>query len=781
MSKNTILIDEKGYKQCSPSDLSGILFAWKNNIELSDITNNETIELLKKEPISNIISKTTESFFYHNITYFNNLIDSEKKNTETINSEISFFLSQYKEILDIYPYELNECLKETFEFNDDEIKSFINACNNTQQQTINFNFFEILKHKESFNNSRQKFEQEFMSWLENWETNKLLNKTSESKFSKKYELFFKYVEDVLLKSEHTENLADLKNYVLSGYMFNDFFATNPKKINNQIWELRKSFIEYIGGKANNEEINSFKYLLLKRQRETLVYIHQKTVRTNDISTTQVEIENAQIFANKNEMNAKFANGDISIMPPMYLDRARIDIDYENTIWVDDAKSTNTFSENDTKSLHKNIVACLILSLNYKIKLSIFSPSICPNTNQFDLSNIKIGYGVNNSEINAIHELSVISALCDVKKYFDLEDENISNNFEISKSNIGSQSSSLKKISEFKIPDKIDLIVSFFEKNIDNINTTRWLPVFEFLLDTLENLHYSYEPKEINDYNAVFSHEMLERINSIFAQCPWYTSNKKRNISEKIFPCNPEIITNNNFSENLLVRDWTKINQEKNELTKLVDRYNKYKEQETSLNDLDFKYLQRMALIFARDMWDETYHGTLNQKKEQTIIKYLLAKNHDIGPADNKYLSNIIKGKYNGYACIFRGTAMKQSSWQDLDKLYYLPEQNRFEDTENLILDLAKKFQLNQIPSYGKAQRRYIQMQGKFEYKKLMTQVVSYAQKIEIGQQQKQEKLIELRNETIALLSEMNVHPKNMARKQELLDNLNAEKLKKPKP
>ena len=560
MSQNTILIDEKGYKQCSPSDLSGILFAWKNNIELSDITNNETIELLKKEQISNIISKTTESFFYQNITYFNNLIDSDNRNNETINSEISFFLSKYKEILDIYPDELIECLKETFEFNDDEITSFINACNNTQQQTVNFIFFETLKNKAFFNNSRQEFEQEFMSWLENWETNKLLNKVSESKFSKKYELFFKYVEDVLLKSENTENLADLKNYVLSGHMFNDFFATNPKNTNNQMWELRKSFIEYIGGKANNEQIDSFKYLLLQRQRQTLVYIHQKTVKTNDVSTTQVEIENAQTFANKSEMNAKFANGDTSIMPPMYLDRARMDIDYENTIWIDDAKSTNTFSDNDTKSLHKNILACLILSLNYKVKLSIFSPAICPNTNQLDLTNIKVGDGVNDSEINAIHELSVISALCDVKKYFDLANENISNNFEISKSNIGSQSSSFKRISEFEIPNKIDLIVSFFEKNIDNINTTRWLPVFEFLLDTLENIHYSYEPKEINEYKAVFSNEMLARINSIFDQCPWYASNKKRNISEKIFPCNPETVTNNNYNENLRVRDWTIINQ-----------------------------------------------------------------------------------------------------------------------------------------------------------------------------------------------------------------------------
>lgn len=782
MSTHIELINNNQVVKTTPNDLAVILNCWLNDGDLTNVTNIDTISFLENNPsISQLIYDTTNEYFVNNVKYYSDLITSSGTDRDTINSGLSDFFAGYNSLMDIYPNELIECLRNGYKLNDDECSLFIESCKNPQSQSINFTFFNALKGDLNKTYTREEFELEFMDWLSDWKTNKLLNRVSDRKFSGKYEVFFKYVEEVLLKNENTEILADLKNYVVSGHLYNDLFSPSPKNDCPEIWDLRKVFLEYESGIATPQIDTQFKKLMLERQRNTLCYVRAATGTTNDLSTIEVSIENSEEFTSRNSETRNFGIGYISRMPKGYLDRARFDAETNDIVYIDDVKSSNDYEGRDIDTVKKNFLAAAFLAREKKVKLSIFSPSHCPNISQLSESKVVIGENISDEEIKAINELYLISAISETKNHLDLNSEPIRTNLQINKVNIGSDSNEYTPISQFNIGEKMEKVLSFLEKNIKYNNQTRWEPIFDFYLETLKLVQNSYLPEEISEYKTLFSVDNNNRLKSLLMSCPWYTNLKKRELFKSIdTPAETVTVGNMEWLEGSeSSRKYTEIKQEEIKIKSCLNKYELLKDKQTVLTESQIREVKNIVLKFTKKMWRDTYNGNSREKVEETLANYLIRK--DIDPTT--YLSNFISDKYNGYTSTFINRIHQiQDSWGDIDKISYSFYNNNFNRFEELIVSVAEKITKGEpLQNYKPAQLKFLARTNTKEFKEFAEGIAKYSELICAGREQNIKNLNELKEKTINEITNLSINPSNESVRSEMIYKLENDTIRKFKP
>lgn len=782
MQKEIILVKNGEFIKNNPEDLANLLGLWSNGNELASITNQETIDLLANNPnIQDLIFNTTDDFFNESIRYYSNKIESSGSDKDELNVELSSFFSNYNDLQSLYPEQFKDALLTKFNLNEDETKLFIESCTNSQNQPINFIFFDELKKVNRTNTDRFEFEQEFMNWFSDWDTKKSLDRGSNKKFSQKYEVFFRYVEEVLLKNENTEILADLKNYVISGHFYNDLLSPNPKNETPELWNLRKSFIEFVGGKTSDANEHIFKNLMLERQRSTLSYVNARTTETNNLSTTKVDIQNTETFRDKNNETRRFADGATSTMPKGYLDRARFDVDNPSSIYIDDVKSSNEYSERDVKTINKNFLSAVILANDLEVNLSIVSPSHCPNTYSTSRSFIEFGDNVTDEEIGAINELYLINAISAAKNLFDLNSEPVASNLKVSKTNIGAQSNNYVSIKDYDIPGKLENVLSFLEKNIQYNNQTRWEPIFSFFLDTLSTTQFTYFSDEKNEYKKLFSDQNINRINELLDNSQWYTDIKKEQIIESLeIDADSRIMKNEERSKRARSpRNTTLVKQEANKLEKIYEEFELVKNKQTVLSDNELDGLKKLTLDYASTLWYRSYKGETNERNEQTLIRYLRAKNE----GKDTSFHELLWDKSSAYRSNFRNRIAENSkNWGDMDKINYYFYTNQFNKIEDIVVKISDNYKNGILPeNYGKAQNNFMLENSYQLTSDFMKELSNFAMLITNGRESNLEKVSQLRQESLDKLNAFVVTDGNIEKKEELISKLKEDVLKRPKP
>lgn len=765
MKKEIILIKNGKFKQSNPEDLATLLSLWQNDNDLINITNQETIDLLNSKPnIQELIFNITNDFFNESIRYYSNKIESSGGNRDDLDSELSLFFSEYNDLRTLYPNEFRDALLNNFKLNNDETTLFIESCTNSQNQSLNFLFFNELKNVNKLTTSRAEFEEEFMNWLSDWETKKSLDRGHNSKFNRKYEVFFRYLEEVLLRSENTEILADLKNYVMSGHFYNDLLSPNPKNETPELWNLRKSFLEFISGKSsqNNEEI--FKNAMLERQRSTLTYVNAKTNVSNDLASTTVDIHDRETFRNINDLNRRFADGATIIMPPGYLDRSRHDVDNLKTIHVDDVKSSEQLKDNDAESIKKNLLAGVLLAKDYNVYWSITTPSHCPNLDDSEKSKVQIPEDVTDEEINSIQELYLINAVADIKRFVDLSNHPASKNLKVCKSNIGSQSNEYVSISDYEIPAKLHNILSFLEKNNSSNNEGRWASIFSFFIQTNINVRTTYSPDERENFEKLFTSEYNERILKLLNDSPWYVTSNNT-LLDILFTMDNDAQLAHNAKKLKDSRDRTITIQEKLMIDKVKQEFDCIIKNQTSLSEVEMNELKNLSLEYSNLLWSNTYGIKTNKKLEIILIDHQ-------NKIQNSSLDATVKNRLNNSSEIFG----------DLDKLNYYIYSNQLNKVEDLVLKICDDVKSNGIPSgYRKSQSLYMQQDKSKNFNIFMDKLLNFAEIINNRKLNGLENESQLRLEYIGKLKNLNVSDENKPEIDNLIATIKQDSIGRPKP
>lgn len=655
------LVEEEKILDVTAKQLSVILGLVLGGYDIKDITNNESIKYITTTKIEDIIFLSTKSFFNTNINEFSNIITMELDEDDSLNSNIRNFLEDYKSLYSICPDEFKNSFLDKFNLNENDFESFKKSMLEEESKELSRTFLSRIAGNSDNISNPEELKQAFVEWISEWDTKKLLEKKSLSNFTKKYEVFFKYLDEVLLKCEKTEITSDIKNYVESNWMYNDFFSKDKKNNTETLSKLNELFEKYVNETITEDELTNSDKLFEIRLRETLLFIKAKTNETNDLATLNVSIESKNDFINEKPSNEAFLECNTHIMTSGYLDRCRIDAFDRNKIFIVDSKSFEILGNSDRKDIDKAILAALILSKNYQINYSLVSPSMYPSKENFDSTKNKISKDTENYEIESVQNLFLLSKIYSLKKIINITDLN----FSFSKTDIGFSNGEYKKISDINVVDVITNSLTFFQKNNGYLNTDKNRSLLKDFGNLLQSIHYSADINDLETLKKVFSNENKKHVVNIVENNRWITDDNLENAIRFYFNLNVDEVINENDIRNNKYKNYTIIKQEQVDLMN-IERRLKILDTNDYYTNINFNPIMEDICKFVDDMYTKTYKGKQNIKKEPLLAKHLLAKKfNDKGNRDFYHLEDCLSYCFN-YASQYIGS-ITAKKWKGFDE------------------------------------------------------------------------------------------------------------------
>lgn len=654
------LVHNDKISDVTANQLSVVLGLFLSNHDISDTTNEDSIIYLKTNTVEDIIFSSTKSFFNKNINNFSNIITTETTD-EDFNSNIREFLEDYKSLYFLCPNEFRNSFLEKFRLNENDFEAFKKSMLNEETKELTTSFLSRIASNIAEISKPEELKEVFDKWISEWDTKKLLEKNSISNFSKKYEVFFKYLEEVLLKCEKTEITSDIKNYVESNWMFNDFFSIDKKDNSETLSKLNEYFNKYENKTITEEEIIESNKLFEMRLRETSLFIKVKTNDTNDLATLNVNLVSANYFINEKPSNEAFYDCHSHIMTSGYLDRCRVNAFSEREIFISDSKSFEILGNSDRKDIDRDLLAALILSKTYKVNYSLISPSMYPSKENFDFVKSKISKSTENHEIEAVQNLFLLSKIYSLKKIIDTSDLDLS----FSKTDIGFSNGTYKKIANIDVVDVVKNSLTFFQKNNDYLNTDKNRALLRDFSHLLQSVYYSAEVKDLSTLKDVFCSINKEHIINIVENNRWMTDDTLENAIRFYFNPDHANVIKENETRNDKYKKHTIIKQEQIELLNI----------EKKLKDLDinnyhkniiFDPIMKKICTFISEMYEDTYKGKTNNKKESLLSDHLLATKFG-----EKYYEEFAD-LYSHVGRCFTSkthyiTSISSAKWKNLDK------------------------------------------------------------------------------------------------------------------
>lgn len=619
------------------------------------IINNIETELTYVEKFNNQIDNNTltlknfledEGSFLLNkhISELSLLIETDKEKALDEVSELFSVLNAIRE-------QDEELLKETLlilkpPFTDSEVKQLFTAMDNSlnreQAEIVNFVDF-MAKRPKNYN--RELLEKDFMSiFYGDWEQVKSLKRAKKDFMNDHYATFLAFITDEYLPSIAMEIKSDLKNYVLSGYAFNDFFKLTPNK-NPESKEagliaLREIFDKY-SQNPSFENKEALKKLFNQRMNDTLSFVHGKTSTTNDLSSLTVsilkagstELENCQL----NSIN-KYKDGTEKRMPAELLDRVRFDIDNPNVVHVDDIKSLS-IGEMGNSLLKTYAIANLLnkengLTVNYYLD----TPTTFTDTEQ--KTKHVIDQSTDNEERDAINYLTLLTTILNSVKEFPLTEQNLN----IRKDSLGFNyekglSTKLSNVNELLFDkDIIKHIFTLLTKNIANINNANYTLIANNLSKLLDSfLNNICDEKTMKTvFNDSFNHLSHSFKEQLLANNKYST--ELENTLKIIKRTDLSDIALDNFADRTRSQNYFNVEREQKQVK------NAFLEIKNIIHKDSLSLIQQMG-AFVRDYHKKASYGatwitTSNQKFAEIVAK----NNVNYNDNDYQFTYNFLNNK-----------------------------------------------------------------------------------------------------------------------------------------